>query len=219
MKKRRYDRRKLIYTFSIFIFCVFGLTVAYAALSTTLNISGSAGVSSSEWSFLLEEMGNTELKEAMVGDAFVGTIEDNYIYSGTAQLIKKGTISGTSINNIQLGFTKPDDEICIYYNLTNTGTIPAILTSYNISTPTITSSTNNSNDVAWGKENFFFYPGLVKDGAVLDINSILCPNETAIVMICGGVAGSTTVSSSTLMISNLNADFVFSQGNLNSCPT
>jgi len=47
----------------------------------------------------------------------------------------------------------------------------------------------------------------------------LCPNETAIVMICGGVAGSTTVSSSTLMISNLNADFVFSQGNLNSCPT
>ena len=219
MKRKKINRKQLIHTFIFALFCVFGLTVAYSALSTTLNISGSAQVNSSEWSFLLEEMDNATLQKNMEGDAFVGTVTDNYVHSGTSQLIKKGTISGTSINNIELGFTKPGDTLCVYYNLTNTGTIPAILTSYIISTPTITSLTNNSSDVAWGNDNFFFYSGLVKDGNIFDVDSVLCPEETAFVMICGSVSsGATTVPSSTLTVSNLNADFVFTQAELNSCP-
>ena len=220
MKRKKINRKQLIRTFIFALFCVFGLTVAYAALSTTLNISGSAQVNSSEWSFLLEEMDNATLQKIMEGDAFAGTVTDNYVHSGTSQLINKGTISGTSINNIELGFTKPGDELCVYYNLTNTGTIPAILTSYIISTPTITSLTNNSSDVTWGNDNFFFYSGLVKDGNIFDVDSVLCPEETAFVMICGSVSsGATTVPSSTLAVSNLNADFVFTQTELNSCPS
>ena len=39
-------------------------------------------------------------------------------------------------------------------------------------------------------------------------------------MICGVVSsGATTVPSSTLAVSNLNADFVFTQTELNSCPS
>lgn len=218
-KKRKINRKHLIHTFAFALFCVFGLTVAYAALSTTLNISGSASVNSSNWSFLVKETA-TSVIESQVGDSYGGLVKDNYIYYGNANLTTKGTISGTSITNIGYSFTTPGDELCVFYDFTNTGTIPAILSSYNISTPTIISSTNSSDDVAWGKSNFAFYPGMVKDGTVMDVGSYLCPEETATVMICGVVdSRATTVSSSTLTVSNLNADFVFTQAELTSCPT
>lgn len=54
---------------------------------------------------------------------------------------------------------------------------------------------------------------------MFDVDSVLCPEETAFVVICGSVSsGATTVPSSTLTVSNLNADFVFTQAELNSCP-
>ena len=217
-KKRKIDRKHLIHTFVFALFCVFGLTVAYAALSTTLNISGSASVNSSEWSFLVEETA-TSVIESQVGDSYAGVVKDNYASVGKAELSSKGIISGTAINNIGYSFTTPGDELCVFYDFTNTGSIPAILTSYVLSTPTITSSTNNSDDVAWGNSYFMFYPGLIKNGSVMGVDSIFCPGEKATVMICGVVdSGATTVPSSTLTVSNLNADFVFTQGDVNICP-
>lgn len=218
-KKRKIDRKKLIHTLVFALFCVLGLTVAYAALSTSLNISGNAQVASSEWSFLVEDTPTSTIESEM-GESYAGVVKDNYASIGNAELTTKGTISGTSINNIGYSFLTPGDELCVFYDFTNTGSIPAVLSSYNISTPTITSSTNNSNDVAWANENFFFYPGLVKDGKVFNVDSVLCPEETATVMICGIVNSSaTTVPSSTLTVSNLGANFEFTQGETRSCPT
>ena len=61
--------------------------------------------------------------------------------------------------------------------------------------------------------------GLIKNGSVMGVDSIFCPGEKVTVMICWVVDSSAnTVSSSTLTVSNLNADFVFTQGDINICP-
>ena len=92
---------------------VLGLTVAFAALSQTLTINGSAAVDAASWDIHFEK---TSGKETEVKGAATFT---------------EPTLSGTTIENFSATLTKPGDSVIYYFDIVNKGTIDAVVSSYN----------------------------------------------------------------------------------------
>ena len=92
---------------------VLGLTVAFAALSQTLTINGSAAVNAASWDIHFEK---TSGKETEVKGAATFT---------------EPTLSGTTIENFSATLTKPGDSVIYYFDIVNNGTVDAQIESYN----------------------------------------------------------------------------------------
>ena len=92
---------------------VLGLTVAFAALSQTLTINGSAAVNAASWDIHFEK---TSGKETEVKGAATFT---------------EPTLSGTTIENFSATLTKPGDSVTYYFDIVNNGTVDAQIESYN----------------------------------------------------------------------------------------
>ena len=92
---------------------VLGLTVAFAALSQTLTINGSAAVNAASWDIHFEK---TSGKETEVKGATTFT---------------EPTLSGTTIENFSATLTKPGDSVTYYFDIVNKGTIDAVVSSFN----------------------------------------------------------------------------------------
>ena len=102
------ERRVKVLSLAALIVAVLGLTVAFAALSQTLTINGSANVDAATWDIHIE---NLEV-ERIIGDANV---------------ISEPTISsdGKSIENFKVSLTKPGDYVSYTFDFVNNGTIDA----------------------------------------------------------------------------------------------
>ena len=94
---------------------VLGLTVAFAALSQTLTINGSAAVDAASWDIHFEK---TSGKETEVKGAATFT---------------EPTLSGTTIENFSATLTKPGDSVTYYFDIVNNGTVDAVVSSYDFS--------------------------------------------------------------------------------------
>ena len=92
---------------------VLGLTVAFAALSQTLTINGSANMDAASWDIHFEK---TSGKETEVKGAATFT---------------EPTLSGTTIENFSATLTKPGDSVTYYFDIVNKGTIDAQIENYN----------------------------------------------------------------------------------------
>ena len=89
------------------IVAVLGLTVAFAALSQTLTINGSAKLDASKWGLKFDNL-------VLVSD-------DKYI-EGTANI---KTEDNTVIENMNVRLTTPGDKVVYKVDLVNEGTINA----------------------------------------------------------------------------------------------
>ena len=95
---------------------VLGLTVAFASLSQTLTINGSAAVDAASWDIHFEK---TSGKETEV--------------KGAARFTEP-TLNGTTIENFSATLTKPGDSVTYYFDIVNNGTVDAVVLSYNFPT-------------------------------------------------------------------------------------
>ena len=130
-------RKVKIISLCALLVAVLGLTVAFAALSQTLTINGSATVDAASWSvrFLTSEEGG-------VGAFKVPSIATN----GDGTINENVTITKTSITNVNMSVTKPNDMAMISNLFVNEGTIDAKLVSYELPTLCTTSSPVESCD-------------------------------------------------------------------------
>ena len=94
---------------------VLGLTVAFAALSQTLTINGSAAVNAASWDIHFEK-----------------TIGKETEAKGAATFTEP-TLSGTTIENFSATLTKPGDSVTYYFDIVNKGTVDAVVSNYNFS--------------------------------------------------------------------------------------
>ena len=109
------------------IVAVLGLTVAFAALSKTLTINGSASVDAASWDIKF-----VELSEPIItGDAST---------TSTARI----SDSGVAIENIGVSLTKPGDSVEYTYKVRNNGTINAKLESILSNNMNITEMTEDN---------------------------------------------------------------------------
>ena len=105
-------RKIKIISLCALLVAVLGLTVAFAALSQTLTINGSAAVDAASWDIHFEK---TSGKETEVKGAATFT---------------EPTLSGTTIENFSATLTKPGDSVTYYFDIVNNGTVDAVVSSY-----------------------------------------------------------------------------------------
>ena len=105
-------RKIKIISLCALLVAVLGLTVAFAALSQTLTINGSAAVDAASWDIHFEK---TSGKETEVKGAATFT---------------EPTLSGTTIENFSATLTKPGDSVIYYFDIVNNGTVDAVVSSY-----------------------------------------------------------------------------------------
>ena len=105
-------RKIKIISLCALLVAVLGLTVAFAALSQTLTINGSAAVNAASWDIHFEK---TSGKETEVKGAATFT---------------EPTLSGTTIENFSATLTKPGDSVTYYFDIVNNGTVDAVVSSY-----------------------------------------------------------------------------------------
>ena len=101
------QRRIKILSLSAVIVAVLGLTVAFAALSTTLNIKGSAYLDAAKWGIKFQNLSEPSI---------VGEASD----AKTAKIEKD-----VSINDIKVTLSKPGDSVTYTVDLVNDGDINA----------------------------------------------------------------------------------------------
>ena len=92
-------RKIKIISLCALLVAVLGLTVAFASLSQTLTINGSAAVDAASWDIHFEK---TSGKETEV--------------KGTATFTEP-TLSGTTIENFSATLTKPGDSVTYYFDI------------------------------------------------------------------------------------------------------
>ena len=98
------------------IIAVLGLTVAFAALSQTLTINGSASVDAATWDIHFETPYGSD-----------------GVTQGAATENKLPKFNGTSITDIDVSITKPDDLVYWVFKIVNDGTVNAKISSIEIS--------------------------------------------------------------------------------------
>lgn len=101
---------------AVLIVGLVSMTVAYAALSTTLTISSSAKVAASKWDIQI-----TGWKQVTVPNLNGGTSE--------ATVKASPSVTATAVTGIEVTFNKPGDAVQFTFNIENKGDIDATLNS------------------------------------------------------------------------------------------
>ena len=105
------ERKIKVLSLVALVVAVLGLTVAFAALSQTLTINGTANVDAASWDVHFEN-----LTSNVVGDA---------------KITKMPTLSNnnTYIGDFEVTLTKPGDSVEFCYDTVNDGTIDAVIST------------------------------------------------------------------------------------------
>lgn len=216
--KKRISKRMLYIILSVVIIAVCSLTIAYSVLSSTLIITGSTEITGSSWNLVVSQMNLDDVIPNGCATTNQGCGE-YHTFIGDARLLKQPTITGTIISDFEMSVTKPGDNICLLFSVENKGTIPAKLSSKNISTPVFLSDTNNLSDIEWAEENVFISSDIFKSNVTeFFIDDTLCPGDIALFQICLHVEyNSERVSSSKLTVTNLSSEYIFTQTDMSTC--
>ena len=102
---RQESKKFLMIVLGVLLLSVFGLSIAYAILNVTLNINGSAKVTSADWDISIDNV--------------------SIVTEGSASVIKEPVVDGTEIKDFNVSLTKPGDAIFITFYVTNNGSIDA----------------------------------------------------------------------------------------------
>ncbi len=127
------------------IVAILGLSIGYAAFTTTLNIDNARGtVESSTWRVEFASLTDADLQTLSINNAFHKI--------GTASMSGVPSIGTLTVSNINLAVAAPGDEAYYYFKIVNHGT-------YNARSEGITvGNTGNlsSNDQVWVNANASF---------------------------------------------------------------
>ena len=113
------------------VVAVIGLTVAFASMSQTLNITGKADMQAASWDIKFANLAPTTAEAA----------------HGHASVTQAPTLSNTSIGEFNVTLTRPGDYVEYTFDVVNNGSINAkIGTLSKKATPTCTSPTSATAD-------------------------------------------------------------------------
>lgn len=150
------NKRIKIYALIALTLSVLTMSIAYAVLSTSLDISGSATIQESSWGFELGE-----------GISITGS---DYETTGSAVYNKPVFDGVTATYNFSL--TKPGDSVTYFFRIYNIGSLPGEIASITTSEPICTSSSNNTQDADLVCNNLI-YEITYSDGTPIQVGDVL----------------------------------------------
>lgn len=170
-------RKKLTCTLIVVAILITTMSIAYAALSATLTITGSAEVQASTWDIYFTE----------------GQITT----TGSAKYTEP-VIDGTTLRDYTVSLKKPGDSVKFQYHIFNNGDYSAQIDAILNNTPVCTSSTGNETDAKaiCDNLNIDFDVSGAQIGDIIGSSKYLGP-----VLCINGISPSTLKSSITLTIS------------------
>ena len=111
------------------LIAVVGLTVGYAAYSSTLNINGTANVDPASWKVNFDYKTGTKLTGTTSGHALENTAP---------------TLADTTISGFDVTLKAPGDSVAYNFLIKNSGTLNAKLASFTMGTLTCAPNTGSS---------------------------------------------------------------------------
>ena len=183
---------------------VVGLSIAYASLSQTLEIGGTATVEGNQWD--VHFVTGTLSEAAKVGRATVPTVDPI-------------TLGLTSLTLHEVTLVAPGDEVSYTFDVTNAGDLSAIIKEFEYDTPTITAASTGeakTSDEALVRTSLIYRlvyqnanPALEEEVAVGDT---LDAGETLkLRLIIGYDSTATTIPTADVAITNLGATIIYGQ--------
>ena len=115
------------------------MTVAYAALSTSLTINGTANVSATTWDIHFEHVAvDTGAGKTNISNYSLGTLDG-----------ATTNTTGTAIAGLTATLNKPGDKLVVNFDIVNAGTIDATVSSFtkHIAKGSEAAITGDTNDV------------------------------------------------------------------------
>ena len=169
------NKQNLLIGIYIMVIVLVGISVAYAALSTTLNITTNKITQSAlTWSV------------GFTGTSATATAGGT---SATGRSCGTATITSSSVTVADTTLSKPDDSCTYTLNIKNSGTIPAKLTTITPTAPSGISCTNSGASMVCG--NITYSLATTSDGnTLLALNSTLAADATQTVYLIVKFTGS-----------------------------
>ena len=206
-KKNHIEKRRKMVKAGILIAVIstITLTVAYAALSSTLKITGTGTVNASNWDIQIDT-----------------SIFQPNTTTGKATYTTP-TITGTTIANYTASLLLPGDSVTLHFDVKNNGNLNAEIASIINNSPVCTSETGNTQDASLVCDNLevtFRYNDYteISVGDVINTSSEFCENGNDI---SSGITtltvkiklkdSMTKVPSSKVTISNLRHEIIYTQ--------
>lgn len=194
MEKER--KTKIIAIIAICI-AIVGLTVGFAAFSSTLTINGTGTVKSSSWQVRFENL-SAVTKAGTATEVTAPTINTN----------------DTNIGDYDVTLTTPGDSISYTFDVANNGTFDAEVTSITIPTPTCTGNGANAVTDAQNVCSNLSYTLTYADGSSIAVaDSIAAGEKKAMKLTLTYSKDITAVQlpSDDVAISNLGITILYSQ--------
>lgn len=176
---------------------VAGLTVGFAAFSSTLTINGTGTVKASNWQVRFENL-SAVTKTGTASEVTAPTINTN----------------DTNIGDYDVTFTTPGDSISYTFDVANNGTFDAEVTTVTIPTPTCTGTGANAETDATNVCNNLTYTLTYADGTAINVADALTASQKKTLKLTLTYGTSITADklpSDDVEISNLGITVLYSQ--------
>lgn len=173
------------------------ITIGYASFSQILTINGEATVEKSTWKIGFENLSSA-------------------ILVGTAEEVTHPSISsgGTDIGSYNVNFTTPGDSVSYTFDVVNSGTFDAKLSSITIPVPVCTGSGDNAAADAANVCNHLVYTLAYSDGTVINENDTLnkqTSRSLKLTLIYKDDITASELPNNDVSISNLSISMYYSQ--------
>lgn len=173
------------------------ITIGYASFSQILTINGEATVEKSTWKIGFENLSSA-------------------ILVGTAEEVTHPSISsgGTDIGSYNVNFTTPGDSVSYTFDIVNSGTFDAKLSSITIPVPVCTGSGDNAAADAANVCNHLVYTLTYSDGTVINENDTLnkqTSRSLKLTLIYKDDITASELPNNDVSISNLSISMYYSQ--------
>ncbi len=190
------ENKKTLYSFVALslVLSVIGISVGFAAMSTELNLNGSASVVPATWKIKFNNLSSPAI-------------------TGAATVVTAPTItSDTHIGNYEVQLSKPGDEVVYTFDVVNNGSIDAELNTYTFATPTITGTGTAAASDETIVSNNLVYTLTYADGSAIGVNDVLNHGETASLKLTVGYsATANSLPVNTVTITGMDVTFVYGQ--------
>lgn len=131
---------------------VVGLTIGYAAYSSTLKINGAANIDPSTWTVKFDYISGNALTAELTGNA---------------SMTSEATLSDTQVSGFNATLKAPGDSITYNFKVNNTGSLDAKLTTFTMGTlscaPAAGSNATQDEATAVCNELTYTLTGVTKD--------------------------------------------------------
>lgn len=194
--KNKKNQKKVAVT--LLVVALLSLSVAFAALSTTLRINGSAIVDPDKWDVHFANLGEAKI-------------------TGIATITSGATLTDdTSITGFDVVLRAPGDSVTYTFDVVNGGGVDAKITDVIKATPictgTATDDTKKTEDATLVSNNLVYTLIYTDTKAEVGINDTLNAKETKnLTLKVAYSEDATTLPSSDVEISGLDIDIIYGQ--------